>query len=248
MRGKRKFTWFPTLGTTSAVGSPLSGASFTIEVAPPSGEGPNGQGSVTTLIFPIVPDRPREPSAGQADSLGGELALELGTEWFCERIVGSLFIGFRVPDTGEIVPNSVLVAAGFFVARAADDDAGGGSSQPIGSASAAERNNNYSPLHPDTVREPWMWRKSWILGGAPRVADGFSTFPNANAFYGSLGDGPKVDVKSVRRIGQDDRLFFTVSTVCLKGPSEGLTPATLDGMLDVRVLGGLRKAKGTGKF
>lgn len=89
-----------------------------------------------------------------------------------------------------------------------------------------------------------------MLGGAPRPEDGFSLFSNGNMFYGSIQDGPKIDVKSVRRIGQDDRLWFSISTVAL-GPvqtEEQTFVGGVQGYLDVRILGNTRKAKNDGKF
>lgn len=239
----------PVLGTIGLDdGNLITPRVATLDVLVPVSDVPGGQGPINTLIFPVIPDAPAEGDTAATLDPAGVLALAVGTEWFCERIVGSLYVGLQLPDTGVTFPPSALVAAGFFVARCNDDDSGGGQATPIGSASAAERNANYSPLHIDAVREPWMWRKSWLLGGAVRVQDGFSEFPTTNAFYGSIADGPKVDCKSVRRIGQDDRLFFAISTVCLRGPQEGVQPGRIDICLDVRVLGNTRKAKNDGKF
>lgn len=256
MAGKRRkrFTWMPVLGTKISNiepddGRTVSGRAFGIDVFPPSGDPfPGSQGSQNVLIFPLIPDVPIDGTVA-ADQI---LPLEaiIGNEWFCERIVGSIFVGFRTPDTGELRARSVLVTAGVFVARANDQGSGGGVDQPIGSASAAERRDNYGPQSVDAIREPWMFRRSWMLGGAPDIAQAFSFFPTSNVFYGDMRSGPHIDVKSVRRIGQDDRLWFAVSTVAL-GPRTGVEETFTQGVqgyVDVRILGNTRKARNDGKF
>lgn len=244
----------PTLGTLISgaeadPGRTVSGRAFGLDVFAPSADVfPGSQGGINTLIFPVIPDPP--PDGTDAADGGSPLNFIIGNEWFCERIAGSIFVGFRTPDTGEVRPRSVLVTAGFFVARANDQGSGGGVDTPIGSASADERNSNYSPMHVDAIREPWMFRRSWMLGGAPDIAQAFSFFPTSNAFYGDVRSGTHIDVKSVRRIGQDDRLFFAVSTVAL-GPRTGVEETFTQGVqgyLDVRILGNTRRAKNDGKF
>jgi len=177
----------PTLGTISnddpgRENLRISGRAFSLDViGTPATAFPGGQGDINTLILPVIPDAPPQGDTANNDAQG-ELSIQMGTEWFCERIVGHLFVAYRLPDAGQVVPASVLVTAGFFVARANDASSGGGLATPIGSASSAERNGNYSPQHIDAIREPWMWRRSWMLGGAPNVTEGFSIFPSANAF------------------------------------------------------------------
>lgn len=242
MRGKRQFTWMPTLGSVPAEGvaaSILNGRLIAMQVFPP---GPDaGPGQVNTFIVPVIPDAPLD----NTNSIGpGDLVRHVGQEWFLERLVGKLFVAFRI---GAEEPTNCLVGAGFFVARANDSNSGGGVDTPIGSASFQERNDNYSPINEDAIREPWIWRRTWLLGGTVVQTDPFSSSFSVNTFAGSVLDGPHIDAKSVRRIGNDDRLFFAISTVTLGGSSE-LGPGFLQAYLDLRVLGQLRKARNTGKF
>lgn len=242
MRGRRKFTWFPTLGSASAQGNPhvLSGRSFSVQVLP------NNTGPViNTFILPVVPDAPlNEQDAAVGE---GRLVQAIGNEWFLERIVGKLFLaqGLGVATAAA----ATLVGAGFFVARANDVNSGGGIGTPVGSASVAERNENYSPIHDNVIREPWLWRRTWILGGQAGSAtfQGFTFAPLFNGFYGSVSDGPHIDAKSVRRIGNDERLWLAVSTASLI-LSEAQSDNLVTGYLDIRVLGALRKAKGKSTF
>jgi hypothetical protein len=221
----------------------LSGRIFNLQVIP----GPPGQqGPINTFILPVVPDAPEDNEdlpVGQ-----GRLVQALGNEWFLERIVGKLFLSLRLGQS-TLDTRHALVGAGFFVARASDEDFGGGIDLPIGAEDFQRRNSNYSPIHEDVIREPWLWRRTWILGGQFNAQEGYNQFPSTNAFYGSVMDGPHIDAKSVRRIGNDERLFFAISTANFKSNSAGLdTNNTVDGYLDLRVLGSLRRARGKSTF
>lgn len=240
MRRKR-FNWFPTLGSvTGAEQDHLSGRSFEIAVAANVAATP----IITTLILAVTSDAPIDNT-----DVGNTNALIMGQEWFLERIVGKLFLGNALQDSGSppTAVNSVLIGAGFFVARANDADSGGGVNTPIGSATVAERNPNYSPLHLDAIREPWLWRRTWVLGGDLSLGAGLSGNPLTNSSYGSVLDGPHIDAKSVRRIGQDERLWFAVSTASLT-TNETQTSGVVQGYLDYRILGALRRARGKSAF
>jgi len=259
----RKFTWFPTIGTEVGAGEPpdqLAGRQFTIPTIV--------DGSINTAVTPITVDTPvDESSLGAGGS--GDLVRVIGNEYILERIVGKLFAALqprRNAANDPSLPDSVLFAAGFFVARANDQDSGGGSSTPIGSASIAERTANYSPLVIDTIREPWIWRRTWALGNtaftdiqhASQIVS-FNTvnsgnpganYPPTTAHYGSVMDGPHIDAKSNRKISNDDRLWFAIS-VCHWPRSVGTSvnnSLDVEGYLDYRLLGRLVKARGKSSF
>lgn len=248
MRRKRRFGWMPTLGNTSSLANTrYSFLNFSVAVVNDAGVSPLLQpGSPTLGVFPVILDRPLE--AGEVENAEGDAPGRLpdiiGQEWFCERIVGSLFIGLDLGDTGQNVPNGVIVTCGFFISRAGDAASPEGAGQPIGGPTF----NSYSPAAQNAIREPWMWRRSWILGGSVTPGQGFSNFPTANAFYGSALEATKVDVKSVRRIGNDDRLFFACGTTTVASVEGDKVDGRISGCLDVRVLGALRKPRPTGKF
>lgn len=273
-RTKRKFTWFPVIGSAG----PVEDEDDFNQLMGQFNVLPNGSSLV--FINPLIPDVPME--GDEIDpSAPGQLVQALGQEYYIERIVGKIFLGVSgsADDSPTTVfPKTVLVGAGLFVARANDADVGGGANTPIGSASLAERQENYSPLGVDAIREPWMWRRTWILNtGRPNpntnAATGFGptfqsiggtiTFapgaPKTNMQYGSVLDGPHMDVKSVRRVGNDERLFLVVATRALdvEFASGGVTPnAALDTVngdgvvmaFDYRVLGRLTRSRGKSSF
>lgn len=262
-RRRRKFTWLPSLGTGNPVIN-FSDNAFregTLTV-------PN-DGSTSVGIIPLTFDQPFE--GGDQLAADTSLADVVGSEYIIERIVGNVFTSL-ITDTTAIGSRfstgaAVVVGAGFFVARANDEQVGGGVDTPIGSATAAERAENYNPIGVSTVREPWMWRRLWLLGlagngegprttlGNPTIATNSgnqllnraTTWPNSNAFFPSP-NGPFLDSPSKRRVGQDERLFFALSAT---NHATGLqtTGTTLVAFLvDYRILGQIVRARQHSSF
>lgn len=256
-RKRARYTWLPTVGTASP--NPenddnSSGRSFSLDIPP--------DGSSNVLIGTLTFDEPQEgDKLLQATSPLGTI---LGNEYFLKRIVGKIFIMHQGGINGEgndpSLPSAALVGVGFFVARANDQQQGADS--PIGSATQSERQENYSPLSEDAIREPWIWRRTWILGNplirANREGLAFSGvtaqeatigsqgafFPPTTAGYGSVADGPHIDAKTARRIKQDERLFFVIATrIWDQGTIPVDNTGLLRGYLDFRLLGALRKAR-----
>lgn len=254
-RRRTRYTWLPTLGTAFGEdGDNSSGRSFNLNVP--------ADGTSAVLISALTFDEPLE---GDDLALGTPLGTVLGNEYFLKRIVGKLHAELLQVNTlgnDPSRPTACLFGAGFFVARANDTSQGAGS--PIGSASLSERQENYSPLAEDTIRKPWIWRRVWTLGNQARwlkpvvitggqaqatlpaiaIAAG-ATFPPNTAAYGSVADGPHIDAKTARRIKQDERLWFVVAG--RNWPAgDGVVAnggLNVNGYLDFRLLGALRKAR-----
>lgn len=250
-RRRRRGTWLPAVGTAipGAEDGALPELQFTIGVA----------ATLSTIISPLLLDD--TPDADAAVAAGSSLSDIIGSEYVLERIVGKLHAS-RVLTLGVENQDSepaVLLGCGFFVARKNDDASGGGTDTPIGSASVIERNSNYSPLELDTTREPWIWRRTWLLGnsggilGFPDSAEQsqlVAGLPSSTVGYGSVLDGPHIDSKVKRRIRSDDRLWFAVSTITFP---VGATPTVgigtnVVGRLDYRTFGSLRRARNTSAF
>jgi len=227
---RRKYTWFPILGTLDADPELSTGL---LELNITTGVNPDEAGVVLTA--PLIPDLTPEDVAAQQD----QLVDYIGTEYYIERIVGKIHAG---PVQGSSSPENVLLACGLFVARA---ESGGGAT-PIGT-STVTRNQNYGPLNPDTYQRPWMWRRTWVmsnLAAFPAAVPG--PFPSTTS-QGSVLDGPHVDVKSKRRVQKDERLFFAAQAVCpVNLANTGL--ATVGIVADFRILGRLARAKNRSAF
>jgi len=244
---RRKGTWFPTLGNKAGTETNLavvSGLDDSTEV--------KDNGVVTTIIRPLTLDAPRED---RADNEADSLADAVGSEWFLQRIVGKFLARLSIGASENAFFQDALVAAGFFVGRADPD-----TNVPIGAGSGddASITADYSPLDVRTMREPWIWRRCWILswyGANPSNQSASVPFaqswPKSTAFYGSVLDGPHIDAKTKRRITSDDRLWFALSTCrwpVLESESEEGQPLELEWHLDYRLFGGLRKARNRGVF
>lgn len=259
-RRRRRGTWFPNLGTAGIEGNVRDDDSglFAELVITPG----NSQQS-TIFITDLTFDSPVEEEAiSTSDSPNKKtLADIIGSEYILRRIVGKVFVGLDLITQGATLPTqAVLVTCGFFVAREADNQLGAAFAQPVGAASADEALQNYSPSSVSTVREPWIWRRRWILGqagisfGSP-VASAGAMFPQTNAQYGSVMDGPHIDAKTIRRVSQDDRLWF-VTAIRNLGPNFadpfGSVDLNIDTHvklhLDYRLFGNLMKAKNHGAF
>lgn len=258
-RRRTRGTWFPTIGSVGAgpAGFNLAALRFGFNIS--------NDGDATVLISALTFDEPAEgelPANTPLDDI-------LGHEYILQRIVGKLHairtqdayaqLGDAFVDNGR----AVQFGAGFFVARAQDADTGN-PGQPIGSQTPAERNDNYNPLDVDCIREPWIWRRTWILGaqdqatgvlnagtlvnpGANQIA---AFFPTGTANYGSVMDGPHIDSKVKRRIRQDERLWFVVAAAhfpAANHSTDNTTPAVI-GTLDYRLFGSLRKARNSSSF
>lgn len=257
---QRRGTWFPTLGTGINEGADsVSGISASIPLLT--------TGLTNAAIVPITFDDPQEDKEATPES---QLLEFVGQEYILHSIIGSFLASYSCNPAGgsfNDIP-AALVVAGFFVARSADDAGGTTDTLPIGAATVQEIRDNYSPLSGQTIREPWIWRRAWILGqswprqtangfpiaGAPLVGTGVvgsngQAFPSSTAGYASLASGPFFRTKTRRRVRQDERLWFSVAAV--NWPLETLSAGQtnqVDFYLDYRIFGDLVKAKNRSAF
>jgi len=250
MRRRRGFkgTWFPINSDTfvEGPGDPLQAAPL---------EGTQGCGTAATgpetSIRVLTYDQPAELAPLLNDALGQEYALR--------RIVGKLHIWWQDTTNGSTSLDlyTAQIAAGFFVARAQSSEGnedlpeGAVNNSVTGFATGATTFEQYSPLSAGAIREPWIWRRTWVLGNPPS-SDGNLTqtrgvLPVTNIDYGSVLDGPHIDAKTRRRVRQDERLFFVMTGRMLDGGG-GTVSLNFNWTLDVRLFGAMRKARNKGAF
>lgn len=245
MRKRRqRVTWFPTTGTHPSEQDALSGIAFQLGITVAT--------TNLTGVLPLTYDYPQEDP--DLDPKVDTLSEIVGNEYVLKRVVGKMLAHVETGPGNTDFP-AVLFGAGLFVARADTVTGPNGADSPIGTP--AEIDENYGPLSPATIREPWIWRRTWILGnpvarftlttGAP--VGTASQFPSTTAGYGSIQDGPHVDAKVQRRVSQDDRLWLAVSArlyPITSTPPD--TSITLKAYFDYRILGSLRKARNSSAF
>lgn len=254
-RRKRRYTWLPIDGSTNTNDTVSTTTVLALDVTDAA-----PIGSVTTITF----DQNQEALTG-AGAMAGSTPLNdlLGEEYFLRRIVGKVWANLTVNVTTAALSGNcpaVCVTAAFYIARQDLLQV----AQPIDWAAEASL---YNPADTSVIREPWIWRRSWVLGivdriglppgitsvGSKTVAG--TTYPACNADYGSVLDGPHIDAKTARRIRQEERLFFTAFAQTY--PIGQDLPRTagvadmqyvVDVGYDVRLLGALRKTRNRGSF
>lgn len=257
---KRRGTWFPNVGTAGPgegadVDDDDAGLWFRFVLPAVAG---SGSFLTQTLILPLTFDQIEEDNL----NVNERLANIVGSEYILRRIVGNLFVGREAGiDTAAGDYSGVLVSAGFMVARQEDESIS--PDIPIGANGVVESRENYSPAATSTIREPWIWRRRWILGRGS--AGGFTAqpnfqgptfaFPPSNVSYNGSNSNQYIDARTIRRVGQDDRLWLSMAVRGLS--DQWLAPFTADRSvqetdvhchLDYRLFGSLRRAKQTGRF
>jgi len=186
------------------------------------------------------------PSDDQPTTL--PMGVYQNNEYVIKRIVGKLFACFEAG--GATANPAVFVTAGIFIARAGDaDDGAGAENVPIGVLVGNQAIDNYSPNRAETIREPWIWRRQWILGNPSQTPGiGGQTYPPTTAGYGSVADGPHIDAKTGRRVAGDERLFLVVSARNYPVNITADAAAFIRVWMDYRVLGAMRRTKGKSAF
>lgn len=194
---------------------------------------PGGSALGVTGIIPLTVDFPA--ALGVQDTLSDYE----GSGYRLRRIVGKCFCTAeqdQEPPAGS--PSGVIVTAGFIVLRV----------DPNGTPLAGIAGFlNYSPQILDSERDPWIWRRSWILSNGGLSGTGGPTgfnaeFPFTNTEYGSVADGPHIDAKTARAIKDEERLFFVAAGLALDG-AQG-TDLGVRIILDYRLLASMYKASG----
>lgn len=224
-RGRRRnVVWLPNLKRvidTQAGDIPTNLLIGTIPV--------DSRADFTTLTFPLVRDENPEQDTDNtlADYTQGGYILK--------RVVGKLFVGMRqqLNEPGPDVACGIVTAA-LEVLRTSPDD-----NNPISATTS-----NYNPLAEGNERDPWIWQRSWILAngnanpaGLTGALETWGLAPFLNVEYGSVMDGPHVDVKVGRRIGTEERLFLSMTTNSIEEWVEGTVDGDVDFIFQYRVLG-----------
>lgn len=199
-----------------------------------------------TQHYPIVPDFTVFPDGTTAHTLRDDVE---GQDWILKRIVGRFMLnlvdGVDIWTNGETWPQ-VLLTAGFFVARATDDD------QEDPDLSPAE----LDPQANDNVRQPWIWRRTWLLQSPAAGASGISrigNFAKSTYDFGNSIEGGTIDTKIARRIRREERLWLSLSTMGYQNDTTSVTgnlvlQPMIAGLIDLRILGAMRRSNNRSTF
>lgn len=258
-RRRTKYTWFPVFGTRingdldnfyNTVSTRIDG----LKPVPHSDVLPSfGNGNL--ICQAVLPDQ-----TFQLGDQGGDVTNQVslrdfveGQDWALKRIVGKVHLGLRSgtpAPAGGAQWSTVQLTLGFFIGRAQDDSQGTPDFQ----------DDEVDPQNVDNVRQPWIWRRTWLLsdfsvaqpGGAAGLVLG-NNFPATTAGYGDMASGPHIDSKVSRRIRREERLWMAASVVGAD-PNETQvsggndTQPIIFGQVDIRVLGAMRKSRNSSTF
>lgn len=132
-------------------------------------------------------------------------------------------------------PQPVMVGAGLIVLKV--DDVG----NPTGDDSS------YSPLMVKNIRDPWCWRRTWVLQPQTPIIPSTTNwmpheYPMANWMFGNSLQNGYIDCKTNRRIGAEERLFLVIDAQRrnFEAIPQGVA-TSVNWTLDYRLLGSLMK-------
>lgn len=253
---RRRGTWLPNLGTVQpgVTGRENADASRSVFLTV------RGDGGISQIIIPITFDAPVEQDDA-AVTTGTPLGFFLNNDYFLERIVGNIFVAMRQRDNtqaGEITPGGVYCGAALFAARSEDEVIDEDS--PIGSSVSTQAElSSYCPLNDINIREPWIWRRTWLLGNGQSNTFGVqdneftSSLPANNVFAYSGGsmNGPFIDAHTKRLIKSDNRLWWVLAARSFPINEESDAAQNLDSitaLFDYRLYGTILKAAKSGTF
>lgn len=269
---KRRNTgiWLPVLGTepNEATSSHVRSVILALDS---DAVYANGENAVISMLV----DTPKNRTSVGPTS---DISEVVGNEYFLSRLVGKINIGVdqqsdTIDPTGGIPTRSnwaVQVFAGFFIAQADDN------SPTLAIGEATNDGINYQVDGVDNIRQPWIWRRSWLLQPAylkegrtgwfigqqvnsiASQPDGNNfpiwDYPSNNGSYGTSSfDGAHFDQKTKRRVRQEDRLWLGITARGYPFASEpALTltanPIHVNVNVDLRAFGSLRKARNSGRY
>lgn len=230
-RRRPAVSWLPILGTTygAAPSEVLNPSRFTLTLPI--------DGHSDTYLQAITYDFP--PEQALASATFQSLSDFEGSAYRLRRIVGNLKLMFRQGgplEQQDILMRSCYAAAGFMVLKV-DEETG----NPLAV------NSQYGPLNEDNIRDPWIWRRTWLFGNNTNPSPGTAytstlmNAPSCNDYIGGNSQGSQIDQKTGRVIMPDERLFFMCQAFCPDDdtPTEA---GQLYGFLDVRLVASMRRA------
>lgn len=236
-----RVVWLPPT-TENSVGQPAAGLEvtwkrFVIDITGPIGTTSTGE-------VPVVID-----GADQANNAFASISDLYNSTYRLRRIVGKIFFSARPNGLESVASPRVLgVTAGFIIR----------SINPASGQSLAGLTLDQSATSPALItnsNDPWIWRRSWIIGrlaelDSPQTTDAFPSLPNTN--FGNNGasavDSGHFDQKTARIVGPEERLFLDVSVTILTQDAEGaLHPDSVtfvDCVYEARVLASIKSGSG----
>lgn len=142
------------------------------------------------------------PVAGGYANAGSLDDLTFG--YSLKRVVGNLFLTASQSENSAVLGDSCdtfLITAGIIVRRVNE----------AGSPTAL----NLFPDSYDAYRDPWLWRRSWVLTNLQQATVNQSgyTYPDSNFYFQGSASNHHVDQKTRRTLKAEERLFLDISGI-----------------------------------
>lgn len=244
-RRSNRVTWFPTLGATFVQNTSSRITTLFFEnLIPELATGlPVSQGNTSLFCIPITRDSTSQAAQGLS---GGSLRDYVeGQDYVLKRIVGSIFVTQKgSAQTSSVAWQKTIITCGFLVARA----------EEVTQVAVDLDDVEVDPQGQDNVANPWIWRRSWMLGNNLSTSPGDGlTLPMNNMVYGAGMSGPYIDSKIARRITKEHRLWFAGSIIGLSDATLAVSGTkfqqpTVSVWADLRILGSMRRGKNLSTF
>lgn len=241
-RKGRRLVWFPTLGAqVGAEGETTRIAGFTWSINLLKEDEPN-TGGFEVVSTPLIPDLSQSfIEKSQDEGAFVTLADTQQRAYRIRRVVGKIHAAMAPQVEGNDPPAAAILGAGLIVLAVNEDDA------PMNPDDAA-----YNPLLRENITDPWIWRRTWILGtdGNSTQLDeavaAFTQFPRSNQWDTGAFGGSCMDAKTNRIVGPEERLFLVLASHRLPLHADSLTDGIIAGFFDYRLLGSLFTATNRG--
>lgn len=239
-RRKPRVVWLPNteangFGTTDTI---YNAGNFVI--AGSAGDGTMLPGDSGAVEFPVITDGiqsdPLQPTSSLADIESSGYRLR--------RIVGKIYV---FHDVSLVAPAFTFVTAGLIIRRV--DPTTGGSY--AATADAVQPFPNIHPGFTTNQGDPWIWRRTWLLGRRPpgfvdataALQDSAPCRNFGDAYPGGIAEGPHVDQKTARVVGPEERLFLDVGATIFTS-SNLATTVNIGVAFELRALASMRVSSG----
>lgn len=234
-RGRKpRVVWLPTFGDSAYAEGGGFGQATGIRLSTTHGSGGSGPGIIYDAVAVTWDGGDSSAAAQDFGSTEHSLAdFVQGQSYRLRRIVGKFWCGTDIQTASNI--NALQVAFGFIVGRA---DSNGSLQTDF---------NNVNPLYQDSADDPWIWRRSWLLGaGSYGSTVQWGNLPLTNQAVGSAVDGPHIDQKTARLVGPDERLVCIMAARVFSTHDDAAPTGNVrvSGFLDYRILASMRSNVG----
>lgn len=238
-RRKQNVVWLPPDTThgielaSNNLSSPTAPAVMSALLTVPVNASP---GTYVVGTFPVVGDWANDEGILVNEASGFTLSDLYKSGYRLRRICGQFWAAWiNQVDADADAPCNVMVTMAFQVMQTNDN----------GDPADAEAG---IPDIYETTRNPWIFRRSWILTNYAQNPTGpkLGVITTGNAAF-NVREGTFFDQKTARTVGRDQRLFMCVQVTPLDGDPVGAAEQQIKFWWNFRMLGSLFKVSASNR-